>query len=125
VEPPRELPESCLVLARAILKAGQLGSREAWSGFACCRRRLMGAAKRTMEFLPRGEAIDAKRLSAVIRAPVKFSGIRRSIWPGVTDRELVIAALTLAADADPRAAAGLWGGGLSDAFPSRTADTSG
>jgi soluble lytic murein transglycosylase len=115
---PRELPEGCLILARAIHKAGQLGSREAWGRFrVLVGAGLMGAAKRAMEFLPRGEAIDAKRLSAVIRAPVKFFRNPQVDLAKVTDRELVIVALTLAADADPRAAAGFWGGGLSDAFP--------
>ncbi len=115
---PRELPEGCLALARAILKAGELGSREAWGRFrVLVGAGLMGAAKRTMEFLPRGEAIDAKRLSALIRAPVKFLKNPQVDLAKVTDRELVIAAVTLAAGEDVRAAAGLWGGGLSDAFP--------
>src|SRR5258706_106860 len=113
----RELPEGCLALARAIHKAGQLGSREAWGRFrVLVGSGLMGAAKRAMEFLPRGEAIDARRLSAVIRAPVKFVRNPHVDLAKVTDRELVIVALTLAADADPRAAAGFWGGRLSEAF---------
>jgi len=115
---PRELPEGCLALARAIYSSGQLGSREAWERFrALVGAGAMSAAKRTMAFLPRGEAINAKRLAAVIRAPVKFLRNPHVDLATVTDRELVIAALTLAADADPRAAAGLWSGGLSDAFP--------
>ena len=115
---PRELPEGCLALARAIVKAGQLGSREVWGRFrVLVDAGLMGAAKRSMEFLPRGEAIDAKRLSAVIRAPVKFLRNPQVDLAKAADRELVIAALTLAADAEPRAAAGFWSGGLSDAFP--------
>src|SRR5258705_1187407 len=115
---PRELPEGCLTLARAIHKADQLGSRETWERFrALVGAGLMVAARRTMEFLPRGEAIDAKRLSAVIRAPVKFLRNPQVDLAKVTDRELVIVALTLAADPDPRGAAGFWGGGLSDAFP--------
>jgi len=49
---PRELPEGCLALARAIHKAGQLGSREAWGRFrVLAGAGLMGAAKRAMEFL--------------------------------------------------------------------------
>jgi len=104
---PRELPEGCLALARAIYSSGQLGSREAWERFrALVGAGAMSAAKRTMAFLPRGEAINAKRLAAVIRAPVNG-------WTPL----LFAAALTLAADADARAAAGLWSGGLSDAFP--------
>src|SRR5256884_627320 len=115
---PRELPEGCLALARAIYSSGQLGSREAWERFrALVGAGAMSAAKRTMAFLPRGEAIDAKRLAAVIRAPVRFLRNPQVDLAKVTDRELVIAALTLAADADARAAAGFWSGGLSDAFP--------
>jgi len=115
---PRDLPEGCLALSRAILKTGQLGSREAWERFrVLVGAGLMSAAKRTMEFLPRGEAIDAKRLGAVIRAPVKFLRNPQVDLAKVTDRELVIAALTLVADTDARAAAGFWGGGLSDTFP--------
>jgi soluble lytic murein transglycosylase len=114
---PRELSEGCLALARVALKAGQLGSREVWGRFrVLVDAGLMGAAKRSMEFLPRGEAIEAKRLSAVIRAPVKFSRNPQADLAKTTDRELVIAALTLAADVDPRVAAGFWGG-LTDAFP--------
>ena len=114
---PRELPEGCLSLARAILKAGQLGSREAWGRFrVLVGAGLMGAARRSMEFLPRGEAIDTKRLSAVIRAPARFLRSPQVDLTKVTDRELVIAAITLAADSEPRAAAGFWSGGLSDAF---------
>jgi soluble lytic murein transglycosylase len=115
---PRELPEGCLTLARAILKAGQLGSREAWARFrVLVGAGLVGAAKRAMEFVPRGEAIDAKRLAGVIRAPVKFLRNPQADVAKATDRELTVAAMTLAADLDPRAAAGFWGGGLSDAFP--------
>jgi soluble lytic murein transglycosylase len=114
---PRELPEGCLALARAIHKSGQLGSREAWGRFrVLVGAGLMGASKRAMEFLPRGEAIDGKRFNAVIRAPVKFLRNPQVDLAKVADRELVIAALTLAADADPRAAAGFWSGGLRDAF---------
>jgi peptidoglycan lytic transglycosylase len=114
---PRELPEGCLTLARAIHKSAQLGSREAWGRFrVLIGAGLVGAAKRAMEFLPRGEAIDAKRLSAVVRAPVKFFRNPQVDLAKATDRELVIAALTLAADGDPRVAAGFWRGGLSDAF---------
>jgi soluble lytic murein transglycosylase len=115
---PRELPEGCLALARAIHKTGQLGSRETWGRFhVLVGAGLMGAAKRAMEFLPRGEAIEAKRLGAVIRAPLRFFRNPQVDLAKATDRELVIAALTLAADVDPRAAAGFWGGALSDAFP--------
>jgi len=55
---------------------------------------------------PAREAIDVKRLSAVIRAPVKFLRNPQVDLAKVTIGKLVIVALTLAADPDPRAAAG-------------------
>ncbi len=83
---PRELPEGCVALARA------------------------------MDFLPRGEAIEARRLNAVIRAPLKFLKKPQADLAKAADRELVVAALALAAADDPRAAVGFWRG-LGEAFP--------
>ena len=115
---PRELPEGCVALARAMVKAGQLGTPEVWARFrVLIDANLVGAARRNMDFLPRGEAIDARRLNAVIRAPIKFLKKPQVDLAKAADRELVIAALALAADEDPRAAAGFWSPVLSAAFP--------
>jgi len=114
---PRELPEGCMALARAMHKADQLGAREVWARFrVLVDAELVGAARRVMEFLPRGEAIDAKRYGAMIRAPIKFLRKPQVDLAKVADRELLIAALTLAADDDPRAVAGLWRAGLNEEF---------
>ena len=114
---PRELPEGCLALARAMLKAGELGSREVWARFrVLIDANLVAAAKRSMDFLPRGEAIEARRLNAVIRAPIKFLRKPQVDLAKTVDRELVVAAVALAADDDPRVAAEIWSGGLSEAF---------
>ena len=114
---PRELPEGCLALARAMLKAGELGSREVWARFrVLIDANLAAAAKRSMDFLPRGEAIEARRLNAVIRAPIKFLRKPQVDLAKTADRELVVAAVALAADDDPRVAAEIWSGGLSEAF---------
>jgi soluble lytic murein transglycosylase len=113
---PRELPEGCLLLARALSKAGQLGASAAWGRFrVLIDAGLVGAAKRSMEFVPRGEAIEPKRLAAVVRAPARFFRSPQVDLAKVPDRELLIAALTLMADSDPLAAAKVWRG-LSDAF---------
>jgi len=114
---PRELPEGCLALARAMLKADELGSREVWARFrVLIDANLVAAAKRSMDFLPRGEAIEARRLNAVIRAPIKFLRRPQVDLAKTADRELVVAAVALAADDDPRVAAEIWSGGLSEAF---------
>jgi len=114
---PRELPDGCMQLARAVSKAGRLGSAEAWGRFRILvDAGFMGAAKRSMEFLPRGEAIEPKRLTAVIRSPARFLKSPQVDLAKVADRELLIAAMTLAADSEPVAVAKLWESGLSDAF---------
>src|SRR5256714_10762228 len=60
---PRELPEGCLALARAIYTSGQLGSPQARErSRAPVRARARRAAKRTMAFLPRGDGVTAQRL---------------------------------------------------------------
>jgi len=114
---PRDLPDGCLQLARSLAKSGRLTSAETWGRFrTLIDAGLMGAAKRSTEFLPRGDVIEPGRLSAVIRAPARFLKNPQVDLAKVRDRELLIAAMTLAADTDPVAVAKLWSGGLSAAF---------
>jgi soluble lytic murein transglycosylase len=116
-EAPRELPEACQTLAKALLKAGRLDSREVWNRFrVLVNADLIGASKRTMDFLPRGEAIEPKKLSAALRSPLKFlRNLHADLGKGA-ERELVIAALSLAADEDPLSAAEIWSSDLSEGF---------
>jgi len=114
---PRDLPDGCLQLARVLAKSGQIGSGEAWARFRMLvDAGLIGAAKRSLEFVPRGQAIDPRRLAGVIRAPARFLMNPQADFAKVADRELVIAAVTLASDSDPLAVAKLWSGGLSAKF---------
>ena len=118
----RDLPDGCLQLARALAKSGQIGSGEAWARFRMLvDAGLIGAAKRSLEFVPRGEAIDPRRLAAVIRSPARFLKTPQADFSRVADRELVIAAMTLASDSDPLAVAKLWSAGLSDKFSAEDA----
>ncbi|HZT63134.1 MAG TPA: hypothetical protein VFA36_08340, partial [Burkholderiales bacterium] len=114
---PRELPDGCMQLARALAKAGLIDSSQAWARFrTLVDTGLMGAARRSMEFVPRAEAIDPRKLSAVIRSPARFLRSPQADYAKVADRELVIAAMMLASDTDPLAVAKLWSGGLSEKF---------
>jgi soluble lytic murein transglycosylase len=114
---PRDLPDACVQLARALAKAGRIGPSEAWTRFRMLvDTGLIGPAKRSLEFVPRAEAIDPRRLSAVVRAPARFLRSPQADFAKVADRELVIAAMTLASDSDPRSVARQWSGGLSDKF---------
>jgi soluble lytic murein transglycosylase len=115
---PRELPEGCVTLSRSMRKSGELGTREVWQRFrVLVNADLWSAARRLMEYLPRGEALDATRIRAAYRAPTRFLKGPRVDLAKVPDRELVIAALTQAADDDPKAAAGFWTEKFSEAFP--------
>ena len=115
---PRDLPDGCLQLARAFAKAGMIDPSEAWGRFRMLvDTGLIGAARRSMEFVPRSEAIDPRRFSSVVRGPARFLKSPQADYGKVADQELVIAAMTLASDADPRAVARQWSAGLSDKFP--------
>ena len=110
---PRDLPDGCLQLARILSKNGQIAPREAWARFRLLvDTGLMGAAKRSLEFAPRSEAIDPSRLSGVIRAPARFLKGPLGDLNKVANRELVIVAMTLASDTDPVSVARIWSGGL-------------
>ncbi len=114
---PRELPEGCAALAGAMQKAGQLSTREVWTRFrVLVDADQISATKRLMLYLPRGEQIDARRLSSIFRTPLKFFKKPQVDLAKTAERELVIAALTQMADEDPRAAARFWTAGLADAF---------
>src|SRR5262245_54839091 len=114
---PRDLPQGCAQLARAMVKSGQIDSSEAWARFRLLvDTGLMSAAKRSLEFVPRAEAIDPRRLSGIVRAPARYLKGPLGDLRKVPDRELAIAAITLASDSDPVSVAKLWRSGLSDKF---------
>jgi soluble lytic murein transglycosylase len=112
----KELPEGCVTLAEALLSNGRYTSSDVWA-----RIRLLvaagqiGQAKRTAEYLPRDDALDARQLDAAMSAP-----LRQVEKPGNLEkraaRELVIFALLRLAKNDPQVAAGYWGPGLREKF---------
>ncbi len=114
---PRELPEGCARIADALLKAGRLGAPEIWSRFRILSdANLMTAARRLMEYLPRDEALEVRRISAVVRAPVEFLKNPQADLTKTAGRELAILALSQAAHADPQLAVRYWDGKLREAF---------
>src|SRR5262249_36580735 len=114
---PRDLPDGCLQLARAMLKSGEISSTDPWARFRLLVDTCpMVAAKRPLACVPRAEAIDPRRLSGVVHAPARYLRGPLGDLRKVADRELVIAAMTLASDSDPVSVAKLWSGNLSDKF---------
>ncbi len=114
---PRELPEGCARIADAMLKAGRLGVPEIWNRFRILTdANLTPAARRLMESLPRDQALDGKRISAVARSPVEFLRNPQADLSTTAGRELAILALSQAAHSDPQLAVRYWDGKLREAF---------
>src|SRR5262249_1795224 len=97
--------------------AGALADRDVWARFRLLTDAdLWAAAARLMDFLPRGEALDPKRIRAVAHAPARYLRDPHAGLARTPERELMIAALTEEADTDPRSAVAYWNGIVSDAF---------
>ena len=105
---PRILPEGCVALAEEALRSGRFDSRHVWDRFRLLTRaRAIRAARRTLAFLPRREAPDARQLDAAVSAPSRFL----KQLPNVRERaarELAILALSRLARIDPKLAASRW-----------------
>lgn len=105
---PRELPEGCVALAEESLQSGQLGSQQVWERFRLLTNAgLIGAAKRTLVWLPRREAPDFQQLDAAASSPSRFLD-RRPDLRVRSARELAILAFSRLARSDPQLAAGRW-----------------
>lgn len=115
---PRELPDGCASLAKALVQVSRLGPRDVWARFRILiDADLHKSAHRLMAWLPRDQALDPGVIRTVTRAPAKYLKSVRFDLSKVSERELVIVALTEVADEDPLAAAGFWRGKLSESFP--------
>ena len=113
---PRELAEGCSTLADAALESGRIGPQQVWERFRVLSEAgLTGAAKRTLAYLPRGEALDARRVEAALASPAAFLD-RGPDLRSRPARELAIFALTRLSRDDVQRAADLYGR-MQDRFP--------
>lgn len=105
---PRELPEGCIPLAEEAIQSGQLGSQQVWERFRLlCEANAMGAARRTLGFLPRQEIPNPKQLDAAASSPSQFLE-RLPVLRLRSGRELSILAFSRLARGDPQLAASKW-----------------
>ena len=118
---PRELPDSCASIAKLLLQAvpqpgaassvalGGMGSAQIWERFRILTEaNLLPAARRVLDFLPRGEAPDSKQLDALFNIPVKFLERPAVDLQQRSQRELYILATSRVSRNDPALAASHW-----------------
>ena len=102
---PRELPEGCIPLAGEAFQAGLFGEAQVWERFRLLSEAsLIGAAKRTLAWLPPKDAPSAHQIDAAVSSPSRALD-RLQDYRTRSARELAILALSRLARADPQLAA--------------------
>jgi soluble lytic murein transglycosylase len=116
---PRELPEGCAPLAEGEIAAGRLSARHVWDRMrSLLEAGQVGAAKRTLSFLPASERPDERTLDGIRRKPEVF--IQRADKLDLkkrVNRELLLFAFARAARGDPEHAHSLWTQKLQERLP--------
>jgi soluble lytic murein transglycosylase len=105
-----DLPEACNPLMDRLVADGRIGADDVWTRMhRLLEAKKLSAARQVAQYLPAGQAPDAKSLDAVVdnparylnRLPAKFAATR----PG---RELALLAVQQMARSDPRPTAVQW-----------------
>jgi soluble lytic murein transglycosylase len=105
---PRDLPEGCDALAGQLIATNRVIDRHVWERIrALGDANQLGALKRTAEYLPDSQALDARQTEQAFNAPAAFlkRGFDLRTRP---QRELVLLAVGRLAKTDPREAADWW-----------------
>ena len=114
---PRELADGCMPLALSFLLSGRLTDRQVWERIRLLEERgLTPAAKRLLAWLPRDQALDARRFVRILDAPMKYLEKPFADLATPFGRELAILALSRLARNEPQVAAGYWEQHLKEHF---------
>ena len=126
---PRELPDSCVSIAKVLLQAAPqpgaasggahatLGSTQIWERFRILTEaNLLASARRVLDLLSRGEAPDSKLLDVALNASVRYLQRPAAELQQRNQRELYILATSRVARSDPALAASHWDAKLRGRF---------
>ena len=114
---PKELPEGCVPLANALLQSGKWGATQVWMRVRLLAdANLLGAARRALDHLPRGEMPDMRQFDAALNSPVRALEIAAALATR-TQRELYLIAVTRVARNDPLLAMSYWQAKVRAQFP--------
>ena len=115
---PRELPEGCNALVDRMLDAQRLSVDDVWVRVrVLLENGSLGAARRTLAFLPATERHDEWQLNQAATAPKNYlAGPQRSLERRAT-REMTLFAVSRLARTDPAAAGDLLRGKLGTRLP--------
>jgi soluble lytic murein transglycosylase len=105
---PRDLPEGCVTMAADLMQRGRLLDRHVWERIrALSDANQLGALKRTAEYLPDNQALDARQAESAFNQPAAW--LRRGIDLRTrAQRELALLAVGRLAKTDVREAADWW-----------------
>jgi soluble lytic murein transglycosylase len=105
---PRELPEGCVTMGEKLIGASRFTDRQVWDRLrVLSEANLLPAMQRAAGYLPESQAVDAKTLESLYKAPEKF--LKRPTEHATKgQRELTLLALGRVARDDPRNAAAFW-----------------
>jgi soluble lytic murein transglycosylase len=117
---PRDLPEPCAALAERMLAAGEAGAELAWQRLRLLvERGQIGAARRSLAWLPAAQALDERHFALAAGQPQKLLARPPRDLSRRASREALILAIVRLARSDTKAAAealaGAPGRGLSEA----------
>jgi soluble lytic murein transglycosylase len=116
-ERARPLPDGCASLADAMLRSGDLTSRDLRDRFRLLiRADLIAEAKRIAERMPAGQAPRAGGIDGAVSAPAAYLERPGTDLNTPAGRELAIVALTRLAQIDPQVAVKSWTGKLQERF---------
>lgn len=115
---PRELPESCALLADRLVQDKRYGYEHVWE-----RARLLGEAaqiaalKRVLAFLPASDEVDLKAIDAVFANPQRMLEKHKFDLGKRSHRELYALAVARLARRDAAGAAGFFGQSIQQRYP--------
>ena len=105
----RDLPESCDPLFQALVDAQQLSTEDIWTRIRLALEAgQVGLANRVAGYLPKGQAPDARALSAISGNPAAYLGNARADLKSRGGREAMMFAVYRLARTSPPQAAAHW-----------------
>lgn len=114
----RDLADGCAPIAEAELAAGRLATSDIWArARALLETGQLGAAKRTVQFLPAGERPDDRTINAIRSRPMRYLEHANKLdFKKRANRELVLFAVVRAAQDDVDVAVKHWTSKLEERY---------
>jgi soluble lytic murein transglycosylase len=115
---PRDIPDACMLLIETQIADRKITTSDVWDRVrVLLADGQLGAAKRTINYLPAADTPRERTIESIARRPDSYITKTRFDPRSRMNRELMIFALTRAARKDAERAAGYFVRGLQERFP--------